>query len=146
MIKVCEQCHDEFEAERKERMFCSLKCSSLSHKRHFTIRQKHDTLIQLWLDNKHSGHWIGKNNELHPAIREWLKQRSGEKCELCGWAEVNKYTGKIPLQVHHIDGDSKNCRPENLQYICPNCHSLTKNYGSRNKGNGRQNRRSAGLA
>lgn len=55
------------------------------------------------------------------------------KCQLCGWGEMNKYTNKVPLQVHHIDGNSENNNEDNLLLLCPNCHSLTENFGSKNK-------------
>jgi predicted HNH restriction endonuclease len=55
------------------------------------------------------------------------------KCQICGWGEINPYTNKTPLQVHHIDGNSENNIENNLQLLCPNCHSLTENFGSRNK-------------
>ena len=55
------------------------------------------------------------------------------KCEKCGWGEVNETTGNVPLEVHHIDGDCTNNSEDNLQLLCPNCHSLTANHGSLNK-------------
>ncbi len=61
-----------------------------------------------------------------------INERGG-KCEECGWHETNKYTGKVPLQIHHIDGDCTNNSLDNLKVLCPNCHTLTDNYGSRNK-------------
>lgn len=42
------------------------------------------------------------------------------------------------MQIDHIDGDYKNCRPENLRILCPNCHSLTPTFGALNKGKGRK--------
>lgn len=60
-------------------------------------------------------------------------EKNNCKCEKCGWGEVNKYTGRIPLQIHHMDGNCKNNNEENLQLLCPNCHSLTDNFGSTNK-------------
>lgn len=67
--------------------------------------------------------------------------KHNNKCEKCGWGEVNPYTGKIPLQVHHIDGDCTNNSEENLQLLCPNCHSLTETYGGLNKGNSKRTKR-----
>jgi len=54
-----------------------------------------------------------------------------------GWGERNPFTGLIPLEVEHIDGNYKNNRPENLILLYPNCYSLTKNYRGANKGKGR---------
>ena len=57
-------------------------------------------------------------------IRDW-------KCEICG---LNEWMGKtLPLEVHHIDGNNYNNELSNLQILCPNCHSLTDNWRSRNK-------------
>ena len=56
-----------------------------------------------------------------------------EVCEKCGnieWLGV-----KIPLQVHHINGNRNDNTISNLQILCPNCHALTDNYCGRNKKN-----------
>ena len=54
---------------------------------------------------------------------------------------VRNYVRRIPvLEVEHLDGNSSNNRPENLDLICPNCHSLTTTYKALNKGNGNQKR------
>lgn len=48
------------------------------------------------------------------------------RCEVCG---ITEWNGKpITLQLHHIDGDHLNNSLENLQVICPNCHSQTDNF------------------
>lgn len=50
----------------------------------------------------------------------------GRKCENCGLTE---WLGKeITLEIHHIDGDHLNNSLENLQLLCPNCHSYTENW------------------
>lgn len=58
----------------------------------------------------------------------------GYKCERCGlekWQDE-----KIPLEIHHIDGDEINSDLNNLQVLCPNCHALTDNYRGKNINNG----------
>ena len=54
-----------------------------------------------------------------------------EKCELCGIGNIwnNK---KLILQLDHINGVHSDNRIENLQIVCPNCHSCTENYCGRN--------------
>lgn len=49
------------------------------------------------------------------------------KCETCGLGDAwnNK---KITLQVDHINGVSYDHRPENLRFLCPNCHSQTDTF------------------
>ncbi|MDP9104455.1 MAG: HNH endonuclease [Candidatus Eremiobacteraeota bacterium] len=68
-----------------------------------------------------------------------MEQR-GELCWNCGWRERHRRTLRVPLHIDHIDGNALNSRPENLQLLCPNCHSLTDTFGSLNRGNGRMAR------
>ena len=60
-----------------------------------------------------------------------LESGREEKCECCG---ISEWNGKsIKLQVHHIDGNRKNNDLSNLQLLCPNCHSQTDNFCSKNR-------------
>jgi len=52
-------------------------------------------------------------------------------CVGCGGGP--RWNGKdLVLQVDHIDGDSLNNLPENLRFLCPNCHSQTETFGAKN--------------
>jgi 5-methylcytosine-specific restriction endonuclease McrA len=59
----------------------------------------------------------------------------------CGWSEINPKSGKVPIQLNHINGNSEDNKLSNLELLCPNCHSLTPTFGMLNKGNGRKKRR-----
>lgn len=52
------------------------------------------------------------------------------QCAECGIAE---WRGRsLALALHHINGDRLDNRVENLELLCPNCHSQTDNYSGRN--------------
>ena len=54
-----------------------------------------------------------------------------EKCNRCG---LDKWLGEdLILEFEHKDGDSTNDTRENLECLCPNCHSLTATWRGRNK-------------
>lgn len=70
-------------------------------------------------------------------IRRYLVAKLGERCSQCGWDKQHPRTGRVPVEVEHIDGDYKNNHPSNLTLLCPNCHSLTDTYRALNRGRGR---------
>lgn len=74
-------------------------------------------------------------------IRRYLFEKYNNKCSRCGWSEINIYTGHIPLEIEHIDGNFNNNREDNLTLLCPNCHSLTSTYKGANVGKGRLSRK-----
>jgi len=64
---------------------------------------------------------------LKSLLKASLKQ---EICEICG--QSDEWQGKkLKLQLHHKNGDNQDNRLENLQIICPNCHTQTDNYAGR---------------
>lgn len=53
----------------------------------------------------------------------------------CSNCHLSEWMGeRLSIELHHINGEHTDNRIENLQLLCPNCHSLTKNYkGKKNK-------------
>jgi hypothetical protein len=52
------------------------------------------------------------------------------KCSMCG---IDKWNGaEIIIEIDHIDGQYWNNEPNNLRFLCPNCHSQTPTYKSKN--------------
>ena len=105
-----------------------------------TCRSRHyrDEMVKLWLAGKHSG-MKGKTGTA-VWIKEYIINSEGEECSLCGWNEINPASGKVPIELNHIDGNFENNERKNLNLLCPNCHSLTDTYKGANRGNGRHNR------
>lgn len=110
------------EASKKKNKYCSSSCSS---------EHRSNRHIQKWLD----GTWNGAmaSGELSPSVRKFLLAEANYKCSECGWDKINLTTGKVPLEVDHVDGISTNNERSNLKVLCPNCHSLTPTYKSLNK-------------
>lgn len=53
-------------------------------------------------------------------------------CEVCG--NNGTWRGsKLVLQMDHRNGDRNDNRFENLRWLCPNCHSQTPTFGSKNR-------------
>src|SRR5437016_4986715 len=116
--------------ENLRSIYCSLTCQ---------MEFQHQLYIRRWL----AGLIPGGRGEgcVSKHVRRWLFERAGSRCEQCGWSRVHPITGLIPLTVNHIDGNSENHRPENLELLCGGCHMLTPTYGKLNNGRGRRNRR-----
>lgn len=52
-------------------------------------------------------------------------------CNNCG---INEWLGrKITLELEHKDGNNQNNDRDNLEGLCPNCHSITLTWRGRNK-------------
>jgi hypothetical protein len=156
--RVCKCCKKSFFPAKSSQVFCSNQCLGKSRKKERpclccgkTIRNKKFCCskcsgeyrkqkgVREWLNGEKEGHYNGKTFLVRRNIREYLKERAGEKCSKCGWSERHPVTGSVPLEINHIDGDASNSSIENLEVLCPNCHSLTPNFRSLNKGS-RRNR------
>lgn len=158
MIQViCKQCSNGFEAREKNRLFCSQSCSATYSNLNKVRKPAKEcsycgkTLsrrIKVYCNNS-CQHAAQRKNKLEGGlekcssyfIRSLLILQNGSKCMKCGWCEVHPITGKVPIELNHIDGNSNNNDLSNLELLCPNCHSLTPNFRNLNRGNGRQKRR-----
>lgn len=158
---ICLECKNKFSSTIKEnRKFCSHSCSATfnnrkndkigkiigkcincekeliknngkNFKKYCSVRCQVD-----FITNKN----IKENKASSKTVKRFLIKKYGSKCMKCGWAEINEYSNKVPIELEHIDGNSENNELENLILLCPNCHSLTPTYKALNKGNGRHKR------
>ena len=78
------------------------------------------------LDGKHPYYQTFKlKNRL---IEEGIKKN---QCEIC---ETNEWFGKpLNCELDHINGKRNDHRLPNLRMLCPNCHSQTETYRSKNR-------------
>ena len=107
---------------------CSLRCE-------FAFRERER--IRLW----QIGAWPVGQMKVPDFVRRYLIEKFGDACTRCGWCERNPVTGRVPIEVEHIDGDWRNNCEGNLTLLCPNAHSLTPTFRNLNKGRGRPLRR-----
>lgn len=72
-----------------------------------------------------------KGNAIKAAnMLDALVHLRGHKCEKC--LNNEWLNNPIVLEVHHKDGDSFNNELDNLELLCPNCHSMTENWRGKN--------------
>jgi hypothetical protein len=70
---------------------------------------------------------VSRSNLKRRLLGEGLKQNRCERCGIQAWR--NK---PLSMALHHANGNGHDNRLENLQILCPNCHSQTPNFSGRN--------------
>lgn len=64
-------------------------------------------------------------------LRKRIILEQNNKCNRC---HLDKWLSEqIVLELEHIDGDHLNNNRDNLEALCPNCHSLTPTWRGKNK-------------
>ena len=122
-IHICKNCGKEFIHRASTfNKFCDNKCQQ---------EYEYKIYIEKWKKNEENG--CKGACSVSGYVKRYLFEKNNNKCQKCGWSEMNPYTNTIPLHIHHIDGDCTNNSEENLELLCPNCHSLTENFGILNK-------------
>ena len=106
---------------KRQTKYCSNTCQ-----KEYEFQQR----IIKWKNGQLSG-YSGTN--ISPYVRRYMLEKNNYSCEICGWNKINPFSGNSPLEVHHKDGNFMNNKEENLQVLCPNCHSLTDTYKNMNK-------------
>lgn len=127
-VKICLNCGKEINA-RYDKKYCNNSCQA---------EYQYKTYIQEWKQGLQDG--MSGEYQTSKYIKKYLREKYDNKCCKCGWNKINPYSGIVPLELHHIDGNYRNNSESNLELLCPNCHALSPNYGSLNRGNGREGR------
>lgn len=159
-MKECKKCGNKFEPIEGLINYCSLKCrnsriwneedklkKSISAKKSIKVKEainkanKTKNNPKTWIDIKQKRQDKIKENILNANYSELSFERLRKrilyeqdcKCNRCG---ISEWLGeKISLELEHKDGNHHNNNRENLEMLCPNCHSLTTTWRGRNKKN-----------
>lgn len=115
MIGKCLNCEIEFSYRESQRLgkYCSNKCQQEYKFKTITITEVLN----------------GRCRSID-AKKKYLRLTKGDVCVECGQGNVYNEK-KLVLQLDHIDGNSDNNSVENLQLLCPNCHSQTETFGNK---------------
>lgn len=65
-------------------------------------------------------------------VKAELLKLVSNQCQKCG-CKGEWHGEPLTLQMDHVNGLRWDNRLENLQILCPNCHSQTPTYGSKNR-------------
>lgn len=120
---------------KRYKKFCSIECMDSINYQGFLTR---------WFAGQESG--MRGETSTSRYIKRYLVETFGECCSVCGWAERHPVTGRVPVELDHLNGNHEDNSPGNLRLLCPNHHSLTPNFRALNKGNGRAARRSVNIS
>jgi len=105
------QCHVKKRAVDFEIDFTHFVGRSFNKGRTF---KKKDALEYCYKGSKINSHRLKER-----LIRDGYKEEKCEKCKRTEWEGE-----KIPLELHHKDGDHSNNEFNNLMIACPNCHAI----------------------
>ena len=120
--KTCINCG--FSKRSNGAKYCGNKCQN-----EFQRKEK----VKKWLSGEIDG--VKGKAEVADYVKQYVIELRGHQCEKC---KNSMWMGEvIALALHHIDGNFRNNKLDNLQLLCGNCHIQTPNYGNRNKGQGR---------
>lgn len=143
-MKQCPKCGDE---HSKSGTFCSRSCAnsrvfSVSAKLKKSIALKGKPSKQTPYDREKAAQKL-RETRLQKYLATPFEQLGMENrrrrvfeeqnhcCNKCGISEWQGF--KIPLELEHKDGNNQNNVRENLEGLCPNCHSITDTWRGRNK-------------
>lgn len=143
-MKICPKCNTSHEKSGK---FCSRSCANsrswtveINAARSAKLSGKPCTRViadmdkwrenikQAWLDKYNATPYeeLGMENR-----RRRVFEEQNYCCNKCG---INEWQGvKLSLELEHKDGNNMNDVRENLEGLCPNCHSITDTWRGRNK-------------
>lgn len=154
-MKKCKKCGKEFNPTKGLINYCSISCRNTRIHSEET-KQKISNSVK----NSEKCQSVLKKIQISKEIREKIKKtrkkndkkrilsadfdtlsfdglkkrifyEQDEKCNQCG---IKDWNGKpLSFGLEHKDGNHHNNKRDNLEILCPNCHSQTKYWRGRNK-------------
>lgn len=151
-MKICPKCKTE---HKLSGIYCSRSCANSRIFTEESRKKKSDSNKKYWNslsddDKKEKIHILkeiaphSKTNYLENMLtQDWnvlgimskrlrvILEQEG-KCNKCGithWLEE-----RITLEYEHKDGNNSNNSRDNVEALCPNCHSQTKTWRGRKNG------------
>lgn len=123
-------------------IFCGKKITTENAKKFCSNAHQHEYIFQQYIKDWKEGKVSGNKGtyQISNHVRRYMLEKANNKCERCGWGEINPYTGRVPLEIHHIDGNYAHTTEDNLVVLCPNCHALTDTYKNVKESMGRPGR------
>lgn len=114
---ICKQCGTTAKwGPSKKNIYCSVQCQN-----DYQTKE----LLDRWLE----GNYTNKFGKFPQFAKDYIFEQQGHKCGICG---IKDWNGQpIVFQADHIDGNPDNLKPDNIQVICPNCHSQTDTWGKK---------------
>lgn len=80
-------------------------------------------------------YYIENNLPIHSYRLKEKLVRDGLKKDCCALCGISEWQGKkLPLELHHKDRNHYNNSLENLEILCPNCHSIQEGNSGANSG------------
>lgn len=150
----CEHCHSTLTSMYGSGRFCSVVCArafstaskrteinaklsatnkgrKFKHKRKRALSDAHKESIRAGIAARSAAQPFEKWG--WPRKRSYIIEDQGGICNKCHKVSASDWNGKpLSFQLDHIDGDRRNNARENLEALCPNCHTQTPTWGVRN--------------
>ena len=152
-MEQCKKCGNEFEPTKGLISYCSLTCRNSrswteSDKLKKSKSAKNSEKVKEANSNRPDDVWIKIGNTRKQNHKKQILESNYEdlsfeslrfrilyeqenKCNKCG---LDEWLGEyLVLELEHKDGNHFNNDRDNLEMLCPNCHSLTETWRGRNK-------------
>lgn len=153
-MNICKKCGKDFQPVKGLVNYCSLQCRnsrswSNEDKKKKSTSAKNSNKLKNQLESIRTDEIYEKISKTKKekrkkqilesdykdlsfeSLRFRILYEQENKCNKCG---LDKWLGQdIVLELEHKDGNNKNNNRDNLEMICPNCHSLTETWRGRNK-------------